>query len=482
MSETHSHPRKVKILATLGPASTTPDMVRALLEAGAAGFRLNASHLKPEEIASRVQLVRDAEAALGRPVAVLCDLAGPKLRITKGFPPRHLEAGDTLNLGASGAPSDIPIEGFDPVRDCEVDSRILIHDGKVVIKVAGIHGDHVSTQVVRPGEIGGGMGVNLPDGDTSLPSLTPHDLRCLAAALTHDVDVVALSFVRRASDVTTLRDHMQALGRVVPIVAKLEKSQAVRPESLIPILLASDMVMVARGDLGAETAPERVPVLQKQVLRAARAVGVPVITATEMLESMIHEERPTRAEAADVANAVYDGTDAVLLTAETAMGDHPALAVAACTSIIAEAEAHSDYRANWPCQVTLPEHRDPVSDAVAMAAGRAADQLDAAALVCFTISGRTAHLVARHRPTTPILAITPRPEVARSLGLVWGVTPRLRPLHPDDHEGVVRLAELACRHEALAADGDLIVVTHGAPLGARPSTNLLRVHRVTAAG
>lgn len=474
-------PRKVKILATLGPASASLEGVRALLAAGADGVRLNASHLKPADVAPLVAMVRAAEAEAGRPVAVLCDLAGPKLRVRKGTPARRLEPGQALQLSADPSASDIPIEGFDPRRDSPPPCRILVKDGKVVLRVRELTPAGVLAVVERPGEVGGGMGVNLPDGDTSLPSLTEHDRACAGAALAAAVDVLALSFVRRPEDVSALRELVRPAAPRVPIVAKLEKAQAVLPETLVPILAVSDMVMVARGDLGAETAPEKVPVLQKQILRSARCLGVAAITATEMLESMVREERPTRAEASDVANAVFDGTDAVLLTAETAVGAHPALAVAACASILREAEAHLDLDASWVCHTQVPELRDPVGDAVALAAGRAADQLEAAALVCFTQSGRTARLVARHRPRTPILALTPDASVARALALVWGVIPHLCRELPADHEGVVHLAERLAREQRLARGGDLVVITHGAPLPARPATNLLRVHRVTGA-
>ncbi|HNX51802.1 MAG TPA: pyruvate kinase, partial [Thermoanaerobaculaceae bacterium] len=313
-------------------------------------------------------------------------------------------------------------------------------------------------------------------------SLTDHDRACASAALEAGVDTLALSFVRRPEDLELLRAYMAACHVSVPVVAKLEKAQAVRPETLARVLLASDIVMVARGDLGAETAPEQVPVLQKQILRTARCLGIPAITATELLESMIREERPTRAEAADVANAVFDGTDAVLLTAETAIGQHPALAVATCASIIRQAEAHGEFGTSWSCPTQLPESRDPVADAVAMAAGRAADQLDAAVLVCFTNSGRTARLVARHRPRTPILALTPSWHVARALGLVWGITPHVCPEQPADHEAVVHLVEHIARERGLVDDGELLVITHGAPMGAQSATNLLRAHRVGQAG
>lgn len=473
-----THPRKVKILATLGPASATPEGVRALIEAGVDCFRINASHLKAPDIGPLVALVRAAEADAGRPVAVLCDLAGPKLRVRKGTPVHSVALGGELELSADPAFSAIPIEGFDPRRDSPPGSRILVKDGKVVLRVRELTPTGVIAVVERPGDVGGGMGVNLPDGETTLPSLTDHDRACTAAALAAGVDTLALSFVRRPDDLELLRAEMATGPAPVPVVAKLEKAQAVRPEVLTQVLLASDMVMVARGDLGAETAPERVPVLQKQILRAARCLGVPAITATEMLESMIREERPTRAEAADVANAVFDGTDAVMLSAETAIGQHPVLAVTAFASIIREAEAHAEFETSWSCRSQLPESRDPVADAVAMAAGRAADQLEAAVLVCFTSSGRTARLVARHRPRTPILALTPSPQIARRLALVWGITPHVCPERPDDHEAVLRLAESLARDQGLVEDGELMVVTHGAPVSAQPATNLLRVHRV----
>ena len=470
--------RRVKIVATLGPASGSQEAVRALAEAGVNVFRLNAAHLKPEGIRPLVDLARGAEDAAGRPLGVFVDLAGPKLRIAKRSVLVVLSDGARATVGGSESAAQVRVEGMDPATECPVGSRILIHDGKLVLRVVSVGDSVVTAEVVRGGDVAGGMGVNLPDVETSLPSLTQHDHRCLEAALGAGVDAFSLSFVRRAQDVVELRQRMRDLGRVVPIIAKLEKAQAVAPEMLCAILEAADAVMVARGDLGAETALEKVPVLQKEILRAAHGAGVPAITATEMLESMIHEPRPTRAEAADVANAVYDGSDAVMLSAETAVGDHPVLVVNACSRIIDEAERHGEFRAAWAAAPCRPETRDPVADAVAEAAAAAGDHLGAAAIVCFTQTGRTARLVARHRPATPILALTPRLEVARALSLVWGVDPRVAGEQPDDHEEVVHLAERSALHYGLARPGDLIVVTHGAPVVAQTLTNLMRVHRV----
>jgi len=478
MTNAHPAPRRVKIVATLGPASAREDVARELAAAGADIFRLNAAHLVPDAIAPLVELAHSLEQGLGRPMGVFLDLAGPKLRVVGSITQTTVADGATVTLGDQNGAAAIRVEGIDPVRECPEGSRVLIHDGKVVLRVSRVEGDAVSAEVLRGGEVAGGMGVNLPDVETSLPSLTDHDLRCLAAGLTAGVDACSLSFVRRAADVAELRNRMAEFGRTVPIIAKLEKAQAVARENLFAILGSADAVMVARGDLGAETAPERVPVLQKEILRAARGIGVPAITATEMLESMIHEARPTRAEAADVANAVYDGSDAVMLSAETAIGDHPAMAVVACSRVICEAERHGEFRSAWDSSPCRPETTDPVADAVAGAAATAADRLRAAAIVCFTQSGRTARLVAGHRPSIPILALTPRLEVARALTMVWGLEPHVAREQPDDHEEVVRLAERAALRCRLAEPGGVIVITHGAPVFAQPLTNLMRVHRV----
>jgi pyruvate kinase len=478
MSVDHPSPRRVKIVATLGPASASADVVARLARAGADTFRLNAAHLAPDQIPPLVELVHALTDGIGGAIGVFLDLGGPKLRLAVPARATPLIEGTTVTLGDQGSAALLQIEGIDPRKECPPGSRVLLHDGRVVLRVGEDAAGVVRAEVVSGGEVAAGMGVNLPDVETSLPSLTSHDLECLAAALAAGVDACSLSFVRRAEDVADLRGRMAALGRVVPIIAKLEKAQAVGHDALRAILGASDAVMVARGDLGAETAPEKVPVLQKEILRTARAVGVPTITATEMLESMIHETRPTRAEAADVANAVFDGSDAVMLSAETAVGDDPVRAVTACARIISEAERHGEFRTAWDSSPGRPGTGEPVADAVAEAAAEAGDRLRAAAIICFTQTGRTARLVARHRPNTPILALTPRPEVARALSFVWGVEPLVATQAPEDHEEVVRLAERMALQHRRVAPGDLIVVTHGAPVVARPLTNLMRVHRL----
>lgn len=471
-------PQHVKIMASLGPASATLSTVTAMAEAGADGFRINASHAPPGQFAQLVDLVREAERATGRSLAVLCDLPGPKLRVHPEAAERSVSTGEELLVGAPGSGAGVPVEGFDPAHDLHPGARILLSDGLLALTVVALNPPFAVAIADTAGRVAPRMGVNLPDVETSLPAVGPRDLAALQAGVAAGVDVFALSFVRRAIDVEELRRHLTALGSTAPIVTKLEKAQAVQPPELEAIVASSDMVMVARGDLGAETSPERVPVLQKLILRLARQRGVPAMIATEMLESLTRSTRPTRAEASDVANAVYDGADTLLLTAETAIGPHPVLAVETCARLVASAEAHPEFATPWPAPPgQLSPCEEAVADAVARAAVVAATEVGAAAIVCFTTSGRTARLVARYRPRVPILALTPHPTVARALALVWGVEPRLTAGAPPEHESVVALAETEATAHGLLPPRGIIVITHGAPLGERSATNLLRVHR-----
>ena len=472
--------RRVKVLATLGPASATLSAVCELAEAGADAFRLNTSHLAPAQVAPLVGLVRQAEAKLGRPLGVLVDLAGPKLRVGKGQQLLTLSEGAVVALGGEGSGASVLVEGADLSAACQVGSRVLLHDGRVVLAVRSCGVGLVQAEVLQGGAVTPGMGVNLPDAETSLPALTPRDLACLAAAIAAETEVVALSFVRQASDVGELQARLETAGWRAAVVAKLEKRQAVAPPVLEAILAVSDAVLVARGDLGAETSPEAVPVLQKGILAAARAAGVPAIVATELLESMREGTRPTRAEADDVANAVFDGADALLLTAETAIGAHPALAVATAARIAGEAERFPQYRASWSAESDTLTGGDALPGAAAAGAVRIAEQLAADAIVCFTASGRTARLVARYRPTRPVLALTPHPRVARALTMVWGVEPQLCSEYPAEHEAVVALAARYAAARGLVGGGGTLVVTHGAPGGSGAPTNLVRIHRVGA--
>ncbi len=470
--------QRVKIMATLGPASRTAEVVTAMAQAGADGFRINSAHTPPEELAQLVALVREAERVSQRPLAVLCDLAGPKLRVHASAREVHVSSGDELLLGPPHSEATIPVDGFAPAAELTKDSRVLLHDGTLRLTVTALRPPFAVAVAETGGRLAPGMGINLPDMETTLPALGARDLAALAAGVAAGVDVFALSFVRRAADVEELRQRLASLGSGAPIIAKLEKACAAETPALEEILGAADMVMVARGDLGAETSPERVPVLQKRIVRRARQGGVPVMIATEMLESLIRATRPTRAEASDVANAVFDGADALLLTAETAIGAHPVLAVQTCARIVAGAEGHPGLGVVWGAEAGDLEVRDePVAEAVARAAVVAGGEVGAAAIVCFTTSGRTARLVARHRPTMPILALTPSVAVARSLALLWGVEPRHAPAAPHEHESVVAMAEREAQAHGLLPQGGLLVVTHGAPLGSRPATNLLRIHR-----
>lgn len=469
--------QRIKVLATLGPACTDAATVRAMAEAGADGFRINASHTPVSDFPPLVQLVRAAEDAVGHPLAVLCDLAGPKLRVHPALAERQVQAGEELLLGPPGSGADVPVEGLELVAGLVPGARVLLHDGSLRLKVREVRDGGVVATAETAGRLAARGGVNLPELETALPALTQADLRAVEAGVAAGVDVFALSFVRRAADVEELRRQLDRLGSRAPVVAKLEKAQAVSPAALEAILASADMVWVARGDLGAETSPEQVPVLQKRIVRRAVQRGVPVAVATELLDSLTRVPRPTRAEASDVANAVFDGADALLLTAETAIGPYPVLAVETCVRIAAGAEAHSAFASPRPIPDPPSSSSRAIAEAVARAAVVAAGEVGAAAIVCFTASGRSARLLARHRPATPILALTPDATVARALALVWGVEPCLAPGAPPDHEGVVALAESLVLSRGLAAPGDVLVVTHGAPLSVRPATNLLRIHR-----
>ena len=406
--------QETKILATLGTASFDPAMIRALIRKGADGFRINMSHEKAETLAGRVQAVRAAAAAENAAVAVEVDLGGPKIRVGR-LPGGQLELaeGGTPILGA-----DIPVSHPEILADIRPGHRILMDDGKLELEVVGAVAGGVKTRVKTGGLLLQEKGVNLPDTDLRLPALTDKDLVDLAAAVKAEADYVSLSFVQRPEDMLMARREAGRHGRCPMLIAKIERPQAV--ERFEEILKVSDGIMVARGDLGVEVSPARVPVLQKHFISRCNAQGKTVITATQMLESMIQNPRPTRAEASDVANAVWDGTDAVMLSGETAVGRYPLECVAMMREIIAEAE-----------KAALPR-REPFPDAtrvhaLASAAVDAAEELKAQAIVIITLSGYTAQMVAQRRPRVPLIAVVPDLRIRNRLALVWGIQPVVVP-------------------------------------------------------
>jgi pyruvate kinase len=466
---------RTKIVATLGPASTDPEVLGAMVDAGLDVARLNFSHGDAEEHLGRLAAVRRAAAARGRDLAVLADLQGPKIRV--GLLP---DGGYALRTGAecellAGAetarPPVIPVTYEHLAQDLKAGDRVLLDDGAIELRVRSVRGDHVHCQVLCGGTVHSRKGVNLPGVEVSAPSLTDKDRADLATAAGAEVDYVALSFVRRPADVTTTKQAIADLGADMPLVAKLERPEAV--DNLDGILAVADAVMVARGDLGVELAVEKVPPLQKEIIARANALGVPVITATQMLESMVSSPRPTRAEASDVANAVFDGTDAVMLSQETAIGAYPVEAVATMGRIVQQAEStpsllHPPPPAGGPLEVPAT---------VCKAAVQVAGDLRARAIIAFTETGATARFVSRFRPQVPIAGVTPHERARRRMALYWGV--RALPVIETTGEiaAMVAQADQRIRASGLAGDGDLVVVVAGSP-GRRAATNRVIVHRL----
>jgi pyruvate kinase len=463
--------RKTKIVATLGPASSSPERMKALFEAGADVFRVNMSHNTPDSLRQIHRDVRALEESEGRPIGLLADLQGPKIRLGKLPGGRiELKEGDRIRLAredASDDPAVLPIPHGEVFAALKQRHCLLIDDGKVRLRTWASKPDSAEAVVELGGEIKDRKGVNLPDTLLPLSAMTDKDRRDLHAALDVGVDWVALSFVQRPDDVAELRKLVA--GRAA-ILAKIEKPKAL--EWLPQILELSDALMVARGDLGVELPIETVPGRQKEITRAARQMGKPVIVATQMLESMIEAPSPTRAEVSDVASAVFDGADAVMLSAETATGKHPIAAVAMMDKIAAAAEADPLYQSL--IDATRPPPEETTADAIMAAVHQVTHTIHARAIVTWTKSGSTGLRAARERPEAPIIALTPLIETARKLSIAWGLHCVLTEDAHDLDDVVKRAAEMAY-HEGFAKAGERIVITAGVPLGTSGSTNLLRV-------
>jgi pyruvate kinase len=463
--------RKTKILATLGPASNSPERVRALFEAGADVFRINMSHNSPDSLKRVHGHVRALESEVGRPIGILVDLQGPKIRL--GTLPGGgitLKEGDRVKLvreASSDDPAVLPIPHAEVFAALKQRHCLMIDDGKVRLRTWASKPDSAEAIVELGGVLKDRKGVNLPDTLLPLSAMTEKDRGDLAAALELGVDWIALSFVQRPDDVAELRKLVA--GRAA-ILSKIEKPKAL--ESLSEILELSDALMVARGDLGVELPLETVPGRQKEITRAARRVGKPVVVATQMLESMIEAPAPTRAEVSDVATAVFDGADAVMLSAETAAGKYPVEAVAMMDRIACAVE--SDPLFQSIIDATRPDPEENTPDAIMAAVHEVTHTIHARAIVSWTGSGSTGLRAARERPEAPIIALTPQESTARKLSLVWGLHCVLTEDAHDLDDVVERAAEIAQR-EGFAQPGERIVVTAGVPLGTPGATNLLRV-------
>ena len=468
--------RRAKIVCTLGPASSTPEMIRALIDAGMDCARLNFSHGMHEGHAAAARMVREAAAKAGRPVALLADLCGPKMRVGKfATGPIELVQGAKFTLTTRDVPGDATIvhQIYEPLpNDVKPNDRILLDDGLLALRVL----ETTETDVVCEVEVGGTLsdrkGLNVPGAHLSTPALTEKDKEDLAFAVDElKVDYVALSFVRSADDVK----QAQELAKGTPIIAKIEKPEGVR--NLEEILDIAEGAMVARGDLGVEVGSEKVPLIQKRIIREVNARGKLVITATQMLDSMIRNPRPTRAEAADVANAVLDGTDAVMLSGETASGRYPIEAVQMMDAIVREVERELFEKEGGEIEVpALLEREDwAFTDAAARAAAMLSYSLPLRAIVTVTRDGRTARLWAEYRPRSMVVAITSRFEVASKLALEWGVIPRVE-IPPDTMEETLRLAVMLLAREKLCAHGESFALVIGWPPSS--GTNTVKLHQL----
>jgi pyruvate kinase len=466
--------RKTKIVCTLGPASSEYDTLKAMVEAGMDVVRLNFSHGDRSTHLNYIRTVRQVAADLNRPVAILQDLQGPKIRVGE------MEDGIVLTPGEKTAITMDDVVGT-AVRfsstykglaeDVKVGDPILINDGLLKLRVDEVSGADIHCSVIYGGPLKSHKGINLSTASISAPPLTEKDMEDLEFGLSQDVDYVALSFVRQASDLEKVRDIVKRSGKLTHIIAKVERHEAV--EDMEAIVAASDVVMVARGDLGVEMLLEQVPMIQKSLIDACRRHQKPVITATQMLESMIQNPRPTRAEVSDVANAILEGTDAIMLSGETSVGRYPVEAVKMMARIAETTEARltsSSLYING-----LQEHT--VSNSVGHAACQLAQNIQAKAIICFTEHGFTARILSKYRQSIPVIAVTPTEEIQRRLQLYWGIQSlQLQEVHNTD--AMISLAERAAVDHGFVANGDIVVMIAGLPLPITGVTNLIKAHRI----
>lgn len=468
---------RTKIVATLGPASDRPEILRALIRAGMNVARLNFSHGTHTAHARCIARVREAAHLEGVPVAILQDLQGPRLRIGAVQPGTRIATGQVFVLDGRRDAGDAAGVGLSLVRvlarQIEVGDLVLIDDGRIRLVVRRVAAGRIETEVLTGGEIGSHKGINLPDTALALPPLTAKDRRDLAFGLAQGVDYVALSFVASAAEVRDLQDLIAQQGADVPVIAKIERREAV--DAMAEIVAQADGVMVARGDLALEIGAARVPAVQKALIRTANAAARPVITATQMLESMIQHPRPTRAETSDVANAILDGTDAVMLSGETAIGAYPVEAVAEMRAIAAEAERILPFQRLG--RRARPDPGDEVTFAISQAAVDIGRSVGVAAVIAVTSSGLTARRVAHHCPEPPLIGATRHAATWRRLALVWGVNPVLvRDF--DSTDAMVRVVGEAAVALGYVQPGDLVVITSGLPVGRPGSTNMVQVRCV----
>ena len=467
--------RRTKIVATIGPVSSSPEVMRQLIRAGMDVARLNFSHGSHEEHARQITTLRALAQELDTPVTILQDLQGPKIRVSQ-LPGGQiiLLPGEIVSLvpeaNFAGREATVPLDYAHVAESAKPGMRVLLDDGLLELEIAEIAGHDVHCRVIEGGVLKSRKGVNFPNLTLALPSLTEKDIRDVEFGVAHGVDWISLSFVRTAADVRALKDLLATKGVTKPIIAKIEKPQAI--ENLEEILQEVSGVMVARGDLGVEVRPEKVPMLQKRIIEQCNRLGLPVITATQMLESMIRDARPTRAEASDVANAIIDGTDAVMLSGESAIGAYPVRAVEMMARIATEVEAGIQFKA-YPASDPSDSH------ALSEGATAVARVMNLRAIVVLTTSGHTARLLAAERSKTALFALTTDTSVYHALNLHWGITPLVAAGLPVDVDGLVDQAEATLRGRNLVVPGDKILVVGGVPPGAPRGSNFMKLHLVT---
>jgi len=471
---------RTKIVCTIGPASRAPEMLRELMLAGMDVARLNFSHGDQSFHGENIQRIRAVAAEVGKPIAILTDLQGPKLRVGKmegeGAP---LVSGEKVVLTTRpvvGHSGEVPVQYARLPQEVEPGDRILIDDGLLELEVLSVGETDIACRVITGGLLQTNKGMNLPRASHAIPSITDKDRRDLRFVLEQQVDWVALSFVRNSGEVLKLKEMTRELSASrppVPVVAKIEKPEAV--DDIDGIIEAADAIMVARGDLGIETSPEAVPIVQKMIIAKCNAVGEPVITATQMLDSMIRNPRPTRAEASDVANAIFDGSDAIMLSGETAVGKYPLESVRTMVRIAEEAERSGLHSAASPHPPRRPV--TSIANAVSHATYETACDLEAAAIITPTISGHTAQVISKYRPGCPIIAVTPSPVVQRQLALYWGVRPLLS-RRTDSTDETIAAAVRAAQEQGMVKRGDVVVITAGAAGSGPGTTDIMKVQVV----
>ncbi len=471
----HSEPmRNAKIVCTIGPASDSRERLRELIEAGMDVARLNASHGTPEHRRGVIDRIRAVAGELSAPVAVMYDLAGPEIRTAPTDEPVHVETGSTVrfSVGETAGPTEIGLSAS--IAAARPGDRVLLDDGRIETVVEERDEEAVVARVEDGGDLAGNKGVNIPGVDLNLPVVTEQDRRDIAVAVDRDVEFVAASFVRSGADVYEVAEAIDDAGGDIPVVAKIERANAV--ENIGAIADEAAGVMVARGDLGVECPMEEVPLIQKRVIRRCHRAGVPVITATEMLDSMIHEHRPTRAEASDVANAVLDGTDAVMLSGETAVGDHPRTVVETMDRIVRDVEGSEEYAESREQRV--PPAGESRTDALARSARFLARDVGASAIVAASESGYTARKAAKYRPDMPIVAATPSERVRRQLSLSWGIQPEYATYTENGANAVIQTAVQSAIDAGVVTPGETVVVLAGmmAELDGLDTANTLKVH------